>query len=168
MTRHKIPVVLMAVLMACTSLPSSAQGTADDYNRAYSLREKYSQSHVLYADVEPHWIEDTDSFWYIRNTERGREYALVDARGARRTDLFNHGRLAEQLSAMSGKKVEPYRIYINKVRTDRTAETYDLSSMAVDGLTTRRKTRSRRKATCMLPRRNATGWRWTTRNRAVP
>ncbi len=52
MTRHKIPVVLMAALMACTSLPSSAQGTADDYNRAYSLREKYSQSHVLYADVE--------------------------------------------------------------------------------------------------------------------
>lgn len=111
MTRHKIPVVLMAALMACTSLPSSAQGTADDYNRAYSLREKYSQSHVLYADVEPHWIEYTDSFWYVRNTERGREYALVDARGARRTDLFNHGRLAEQLSAMSGKKVEPYRIY---------------------------------------------------------
>lgn len=122
MTRHKIPVVLMAALMACTSLPSSAQGTADDYNRAYSLREKYSQSHVLYADVEPHWIEYTDSFWYVRNTERGREYALVDARGARRTDLFNHERLAERLSAMSGKKVEPYRIYINKVRTDRTAE----------------------------------------------
>lgn len=122
MTLHKIPVVLMAALMACTSLPSSAQGTADDYNRAYSLREKYSQSHVLYADVEPHWIEYTDSFWYVRNTERGREYALVDARGARRTDLFNHERLAERLSAMSGKKVEPYRIYINKVRTDRTAE----------------------------------------------
>ena len=38
--------------MACTSLPSSAQGTADDYNWAYSLREKYSQSHVLYVDVE--------------------------------------------------------------------------------------------------------------------
>ena len=113
MTRHNIPVVLMAALMACTSLPSSAQGTADDYNRAYSLREKYSQSHVLYADVEPHWIEDTDSFWYVRNTERGREYALVDARGARRTDLFNHEQLAERLSAMSGKKVEPYRIYIN-------------------------------------------------------
>ena len=113
MIRYLRSAILLSVMLACTSLPSSAQGTADDYNRAYSLREKYSQSHVLYADVEPHWIEDTDSFWYVRNTERGREYALVDARGARRTDLFNHGRLAERLSAMSGKKVEPYRIYIN-------------------------------------------------------
>lgn len=168
MTRHKIPVVLMAALMACTSLPSSAQGTADDYNRAYSLREKYSQSHVLYADVEPHWIEYTDSFWYVRNTERGREYALVDARGARRTDLFNHGRLAEQLSAMSGKKVEPYRIYIKRCARTVPRRACDLSSTAVDGLTTLRKTRSRRKATCVLPRRNATGWRWTMRNRVVP
>ena len=122
MIRYFRPALLLSAMLACTALPSSAQGTVEDYNRAYSLREKYSQSHVLYADVEPHWIENTDSFWYIRNTERGREYALVDARGARRTDLFNHEQLAERLSAMSGKKVEPYRIYINKMRTDRTAE----------------------------------------------
>lgn len=42
MTRHKIPVVLMA----CTSLPSSAQGTADDYNRAYSERDNYNHLYM--------------------------------------------------------------------------------------------------------------------------
>lgn len=169
MIKYFRPALLLSAMLACTALPSSAQGTVEDYNRAYSLREKYSQSHVLYADVEPHWIENTDSFWYIRNTERGREYALVDARGARLTDLFNHEQLAERLSAMSGKKVEPYRIYIlTKCARTGLRRTCDLSSTAIDGLTTRRKTRSRREATCMLPHRNATGWRWTTRNRAAP
>ena len=43
--------------MSCISL--WAQGTVEDYNRAYALREKYNAKHVLYAGVVPHWVDQT-------------------------------------------------------------------------------------------------------------
>ncbi len=36
------------------SVPAYPQGTVEDYNRAYNLREKYSAKHVLYSNVVPH------------------------------------------------------------------------------------------------------------------
>ena len=58
--------------MSCISL--WAQGTVEDYNRAYALREKYNAKHVLYAGVVPHWVDQTSAFWYVRQTEKGKEY----------------------------------------------------------------------------------------------
>ena len=46
--------------MSCISL--WAQGTVEDYNRAYALREKYNAKHVLYAGVVPHWVDQTSAF----------------------------------------------------------------------------------------------------------
>ena len=71
------------------SLPAYPQGTVEDYNRAYSLREKYNPRHVLYSNVVPHWVENTDVFWYIRNTTRGKEYVKIDAKQSKRSALFN-------------------------------------------------------------------------------
>lgn len=71
------------------SVPAYPQGTVEDYNRAYNLREKYSAKHVLYSNVVPHWVEDTDVFWYIRNTARGKEYIKVDAKQSKRSALFD-------------------------------------------------------------------------------
>lgn len=48
--------------LACSfSAEVLAQGTVEDYNRAYSLRQKYSARNVLYSDVVPHWINKSDA-----------------------------------------------------------------------------------------------------------
>ena len=39
-----------------------AQGTIEDYNRAYGLREKFSSKLIFYSDVTPQWVEGTDCF----------------------------------------------------------------------------------------------------------
>ena len=102
--------------LACSfSTETLAQGTVDDYNRAYSLRQKYSARNVLYSDVVPHWINKSDAFWYIRNTEKGKEYVKVDASDSKRIPLFNHEKLSAALSELSGKEVEPYALSLNSV-----------------------------------------------------
>lgn len=102
--------------LACSfSAEVLAQGTVDDYNRAYSLRQKYSARNVLYSDVVPHWINKSDAFWYIRNTEKGKEYVKVDASDSKRIPLFNHEKLSAALSELSGKEVEPYALSLNSV-----------------------------------------------------
>lgn len=56
-----------------------AQGTLEDYNRAYSIRQKYSSRNCYYTNANPRWQPDSDSFWYIRNTPDGDVLVTVDA-----------------------------------------------------------------------------------------
>lgn len=99
----------------CCCGTALAQGTAEDYRRAYSLREKYSANKVYYSNVVPSWIDGTHSFWYVRRTPEGRIYVLVNADKSSRKDLFDHKRLAEALSASSGQKVESTALSLERL-----------------------------------------------------
>lgn len=114
---------IAACLGGTFSLQAYAQGTADDYNRAYSLREKYSPRLVLYSDVVPHWIEGTDQFWYIRNTAAGKEYVKVNAGSKERSPLFDQEKLATLLSGKTGRKINPYRLQLNQCRINTQTDT---------------------------------------------
>lgn len=96
-----------------------AQGTAEDYRRAFSLREKYGSSKVFYSGVRPTWIAETDSFWYVRNTPEGRVYVLVDAEKKQRTELFDHKALADALAKATGKSVEAGNLYLDWLSVDK-------------------------------------------------
>lgn len=105
------------------SLPAYPQGTVEDYNRAYSLREKYNPRHVLYSNVVPHWVENTDVFWYIRNTTRGKEYVKIDAKQSKRSALFSQEKLATLLSKQTGKHTDAYNLPLNQCHLNRQADT---------------------------------------------
>lgn len=94
--------------MSCISL--WAQGTVEDYNRAYALREKYNAKHVLYAGVVPHWVDQTSVFWYVRQTEKGKEYVKVDAASKKRTALFDQQKMAAALTEKAGRAINAYNL----------------------------------------------------------
>ena len=94
--------------MSCISL--WAQGTVEDYNRAYALREKYNAKHVLYAGVVPHWVDQTSAFWYVRQTEKGKEYVKVDAASKKRTALFDQQKMASALTEKAGREINAYNL----------------------------------------------------------
>lgn len=102
----------------CCSLSTTAQGTAEDYNRANGLRQKYSANLVYYSGVEPHWVENTSFFWYIRNTPQGREYVKVDAEAALRTPLFDQQKLAEALGRETSRTINAMQLPLKNCRVD--------------------------------------------------
>lgn len=69
----------LSIAMLLSGGMAFAQGTVDDYNRAYALREKFSANKVFYSNVTPQWIEGTHQFWYVRNMPEGRIYVSVNA-----------------------------------------------------------------------------------------
>ena len=93
-------------LMLLSSGPAFAQGTLEDYNRAYSLRQKFSGYQVYHIDVNPHWVTGTSSFWYLQRTPQGNEYLLVDADRQIRRPLFVRDSLAVQLQQSLGRRVD--------------------------------------------------------------
>ena len=107
--------LLLAAMLFCTNI-AIAQGTIEDYRRAYSAGEKFSANKVSYSNVNPEWIGKTHYFWYVRNTPDGRIYVLVDADTQNRKDLFDHKLVAAALSEASGRKIEATSLYLESGR----------------------------------------------------
>jgi len=99
-----------------------AQGTVEDYNRAFSLTDRLKDK-VFYSNVTPQWIGKSDRFWYIRYTPQGKTYTLVDAQKKNRTMLFDHIKLAETLSKVTGKPVDVEQISLPSLRVSTNLDT---------------------------------------------
>ena len=121
--------LLLLGLLFCKSM-LQAQGTVEDYRRAYSLSEKFSANKVFYSNVNPHWIEGTHFFWYVRNTEKGSVYMLVDADKQARKELFDHQQLAAFLSKAVGHEIKSGRIYLEHLSVD---ESLDMLRFVFNG-----------------------------------
>lgn len=113
----------MLVAMLLSGGMAIAQGTVEDYNRAYSLRDKFSAKKVFYSNVNPQWIGDTHQFWYVRNTPEGSVYMLVNADKKRKKELFDHSRLAKALSSASGKEVKSGSFVLEHLSVNKSLDT---------------------------------------------
>ena len=77
------------------------------YNIAKTLVEgNLAKDLVINDGVFPHWIGNTASFWYQRDTREGKEYRLVDAGAARNSIAFDHAAFARAFSEASGLAVD--------------------------------------------------------------
>lgn len=96
-TRSRAWRALVLFLLA-TPVGASAQGTLEDYQRAQKFLPG-NLRHIAYiADVGPHWIENTNRFWYRKSSPSGSEFILVDAEKKTRVPAFDQARLAAALS----------------------------------------------------------------------
>lgn len=108
--------IVIALVMLLWGSMAGAQGTADDYRRAFALRDKFNADKVYYSNVVPQWIGRTHRFWYIRHTPEGRLYVTVDADKQSRKELFNHSLLASALTTASGQPVKPTSIILRNLQ----------------------------------------------------
>lgn len=114
--------ILFSAAGWCFTVWLAAQGTATDYNRAFSYPDRVKDK-VFYSGVTPQWLGSTDKFWYIRTTPTGKIYTLVDAVKKTRSPLFDHLKLAEKLSAATEKKIELENLSLPSLHLSDNADT---------------------------------------------
>lgn len=91
----------LALLCALSlALPLSAAG--EEVRNRYELAERFTAEklqHMLFSTtVDPHWFPSGEKFWYSYKTSEGTRWYVVDPAARRRTPLFDHARLAAQLT----------------------------------------------------------------------
>ena len=105
--------------------PKDTQEMLSRYQRAQAFEhEMRVPSMVLNAQIFPHWVGDSDCFWYIRMRRQGngtaadivKEYRLVNADSGRNTEAFDHALLAETLSQASGRDVRSQDLPISQLK----------------------------------------------------
>lgn len=70
-------IILSCVLAALTFNSISAQGTKEDYKRAFSIRGKYTNK-MVGGNVAAHAMRDSSKFWYSVQDMSGTVYKEVD------------------------------------------------------------------------------------------
>ncbi|MDE6096682.1 MAG: S9 family peptidase [Muribaculaceae bacterium] len=109
--------LILSAIMLASGLGAMAQGTLEDYNRAYGLAKKYNYGQVPNARINPQWIKGTDSFWYVADKEDGsKEYTVVDAGKRKPHSLFDRKALADALSAQGVADVKPEDLRLERLQ----------------------------------------------------
>jgi len=99
----------LSVALVFASVPSAAQVTQADYQRAQTLRQQYEAAAVFVPDT-PTWVGTTHRFYYRRSLANGHEFVMVDADTQQKQPAFDHTRLADSLSRASGRAVTGTRL----------------------------------------------------------
>ena len=74
------------------------------YERAAKVWEgQFTNKGFMNDMVIAHWIEESESFFYVRQTKKGREFRLVHAQEATNICAFDHQALASALSSQLGR-----------------------------------------------------------------
>lgn len=81
-------------------LPCHAQGTVDDYNRAYSLQSKFATKNVLHWAQNIRWVDSTHVFHYSVQTAEGQRFVVVKADNGVRQTYNSEKELNEALAAI--------------------------------------------------------------------
>lgn len=109
--------LLLASTLAMCVGTVLAQGTVDDYNRAFGLRAKYDGK-MLHGSVRPQAIRDTHMFWYTDRDDNGTVYQLVDAEKNVKRDLFDKAKLSGKLKSQTGYDVNERNLQLGNLRVD--------------------------------------------------
>ena len=102
--------VIFAAAIALTAPGARAQGTREDYDRAVRFLPGNSRTMVKTADVDAHWIEKSNRFWYRSRTPGGWQFLLVDAEKNTSEPAFDHAQLAQALSKVAGRAIAPEKL----------------------------------------------------------
>ena len=120
---------VLSAALALVAVPSAAQVSTADYQRAQTIRQQYEAAAVSVPDT-PTWVGTTHRFYYRRTTAAGHEFVMVDADTQQKAPAFDHARLADSLSRAGGRPVTATRLPFNTFTFNDALSAID---MTIDG-----------------------------------
>ncbi|MDP1560690.1 MAG: DPP IV N-terminal domain-containing protein, partial [Pirellulaceae bacterium] len=86
-----------------------------NFRQAEQYSSTYLRQFVYSTSVTPSWIDKTDEFWYSYKTAAGTNYWRVHPENGTRLPLFDHVKLAGQLSVLSRQPIEPTQLALTRL-----------------------------------------------------
>jgi dipeptidyl aminopeptidase/acylaminoacyl peptidase len=104
----------------------------------YRLAERYSPANlekmVFSTSVDPHWLKNSDQFWYTYETSEGKRWYIIDPVQASKKDLFDIVKIAAEMSRLTGDPFDAKHLNIQKLKfiNDETALSWEVTSKLVE------------------------------------
>ena len=94
---------LLVASLTIGSMAAKAEGRDDVRERnRYELAERFTagklQNMLFSTTIDPHWFKSGEKFWYSYKTSNGTKWYVVDPATKKREPMFDHEKMAAQLS----------------------------------------------------------------------
>ncbi|MGL5684029.1 MAG: DPP IV N-terminal domain-containing protein [Marinifilaceae bacterium] len=94
----------------------------------YALAERYSSPKVgkmVYSTgVKPTWLKSGNAFWYRYTTSAGSAYYFVDCLKTKKTPLFDHVKMAQELSTITGDPFVSTNLNLSNLKFDENGKSF--------------------------------------------
>ena len=104
----------------------------------YKLADRFSpdklKKMVFSTRVDPHWLKNSEKFWYAYETSEGKTYWLVDPAKRTKKVLFDNVKMAADMSRLSGDPFDALHLDISKLKfiKNETVLQFEVSSKLVE------------------------------------
>jgi len=126
---NKTLISIMLLLLIITTQAQNETEILNSYNRAALIQKSDSLGWFLNEAIYPHWIGDSDQFWYTKATKRGKQYLLADANKAEITELFDHADLAVKLASQTKFFVDFNRLLLSGIKVSLSPKTIEFLTL---------------------------------------
>ncbi|MDO5488177.1 MAG: DPP IV N-terminal domain-containing protein [Rikenellaceae bacterium] len=124
---RKILLLLAVVALSAGSVMADNREEVRERNRL-ALAERFTASklaNMLFStSVDPHWFLSGEKFWYSYKTGEGTRWYVVDPASRKREPLFDHDKLAAQLSEIMHDPFIAAQLPITNLEVDKDGETF--------------------------------------------
>ncbi len=108
--------LLFTFFIGFAAVAQSNQVTKANYQLASRFSPKKLDKMVFSTSVDPHWLKQSDRFWYSYETSNGKNWYIVDpAKGDKRL-LFDNAKLAAQLTTIVKDPMDAQHLTIDSLR----------------------------------------------------
>jgi dipeptidyl aminopeptidase/acylaminoacyl peptidase len=94
---RSILVLFVSFLTLSASTQTQPSGKAN-YALAAKFSPKKLEKMLFSTSVDPHWLKNTNRFWYMYETPAGKRWYIVDPAKGSKTLMFDNDKLAAQLT----------------------------------------------------------------------
>ncbi len=95
--------IALAILFIFVTSIQSATAQKANFEQAERFTERMMEKMTGSTEVNPHWIEDQDRFWYSYDTSSGKHWYFVDAEEGEKRPLFDRQQMSAQLATIFNK-----------------------------------------------------------------
>ena len=115
----QILILLVSLMLVSTSLQAQ-ELTQEDYKRAVSfMYNNYNNKTVFNLYTSVNWFEDESGLWFVDYSKDKKAYKTISFKHKKVELLFDHKKLAQALSEISGKEVNENDISISNAERDK-------------------------------------------------
>ncbi|WP_235297504.1 S9 family peptidase [Portibacter marinus] len=109
--------LLWSLLLSANIAVLNAQNTPQPN---YDLAARFSPDHldklVFSTSVTPHWLKNSERFWYMYETSEGKAWYIVDPAKGSKEALFDNVQIAADMSRLTGDPFDAKHLSISKLK----------------------------------------------------
>lgn len=126
MTFTNRTVTFLLLLLFCIGT-ASAEDMLARYQKADSFMPKNISKLVKNISINPHWIAEGSSFWFVEQTNTGSKYRVYNAKSNMIKDAFDHQKMALLIGTKKGAEISTDSLNLSGLEFSKDLKTITLT-----------------------------------------